>query len=111
MWVRGSISTCRRTWLCPSHHPAWQRRQQTFFCDEDYQCYPDLLAEWCRALLELAPSWRAFLARVLREEDLNLLRAHQRTGRPLGDEEFPATRENDLRRTLRRQRPGPKGTA
>jgi len=24
------------------------RRQQTFFCDEDYLAYIDLLAEWCR---------------------------------------------------------------
>jgi len=24
------------------------RRQQTFFCDEDYQAYIDLMAEWCR---------------------------------------------------------------
>jgi hypothetical protein len=26
------------------------RRQQTFFCDEDYQRYVDLMAEWCNAL-------------------------------------------------------------
>lgn len=60
-------------------------------------------------LLELAPNWRGLLARVLREEDINLLRAHERTGRPLGDEEFLATLEQDLGRTLRRQKPGPKG--
>jgi putative transposase len=60
-------------------------------------------------LLELVPNWRAFLARVLREEDINLLRAHERTGRPLGDEEFLATLEQHLGRTLRRQKPGPKG--
>ena len=60
-------------------------------------------------LLELVPKWRAFLARVLREEDIELLRAHERTGRPLGDEEFLATLEQDLGRALRRQKPGPKG--
>ncbi len=60
-------------------------------------------------LLRLAPKWRAFLARALREEDIELLRAHERTGRPLGDEEFLATLEEDLGRTLRRQKPGPKG--
>ncbi len=59
-------------------------------------------------LLELAPKWRALLARVLREEDIQFLRAHERTGRPLGDEEFLATLEQDLGRTLRRQKPGPK---
>jgi putative transposase len=26
------------------------RRQQTFFCDEDYQRYVELMAEWCNAL-------------------------------------------------------------
>ena len=60
-------------------------------------------------LLELAPNWRAFLARVIREEDVKLLRAHENTGRPLGDEAFLATLEQDLGRILRRQKPGPKG--
>jgi REP-associated tyrosine transposase len=59
-------------------------------------------------LLELAPNWRAFLARVIREEDIKLLRAHQNTGRPLGEEAFLATLEQNLGRILRKQRPGPK---
>jgi hypothetical protein len=42
-------------------------------------------------LLELAPNRRAFLARMIREEDIKLLRAHENTGRPLGDEAFSAT--------------------
>jgi len=60
-------------------------------------------------LLELAPNWRAFLARVIREEGVKLLRAHEHTGRPLGEEPFLATLEQDLGRILRRQKPGPKG--
>ena len=24
------------------------RRQQTFFCDDDYQSYLQVMAEWCR---------------------------------------------------------------
>jgi putative transposase len=60
-------------------------------------------------LLQLVPKWRAFLARVLREKDIKLLRAHANTGRPLGDEAFLTTLENDLGRILRRQKPGPKG--
>jgi putative transposase len=60
-------------------------------------------------LLHLAPNWRAFLARVIREEDVKLLRAHEHTGRPLGEEAFLATLEQDLGRILRRQKPGPKG--
>jgi len=60
-------------------------------------------------LLELAPNWRAFLARVIREEDVKRLHAHEHTGRPLGDKAFLATLEQDLRRIRRRQKPGPKG--
>ena len=41
-------------------------------------------------LLELAPNWRSFLARVIRDEDIKLLRSHEQTGRPLGDDEFLA---------------------
>ena len=59
-------------------------------------------------LLKLAPPWRGFLARVIREEDIKLLRAHEQTGRRLGDEEFLATLEENLGRILRRQKPGPK---
>jgi len=46
-------------------------------------------------LLELAPNWRAFLARVICEADVKLLRAHEHTGRPLGEEAFLATFEQD----------------
>jgi putative transposase len=59
-------------------------------------------------LLEMAPNWRTFLARVVREEDIKLLRAHERTGRPLGDEEFLAALEEDLGRVLKLRKPGPK---
>ena len=87
------------------------RRQQTFFCDEDYQSYIDLMGQWCgmHEVEILAPNWRAFLARVIREEDIKLLRSHERTGRPLGEEEFLARLEQDLGRILRRQKRGPKG--
>ena len=40
--------------------------------------------------------------------DIKLLRAHANTGRPLGEEAFLATLEQDLGRILRRQKPGPK---
>jgi putative transposase len=60
-------------------------------------------------LLEMNPNWRTSLARVIRKEDVALLRAHERTGRPLGEESFLETLEQDLGRTLRRQKPGPKG--
>jgi hypothetical protein len=59
-------------------------------------------------LLKSAPPWRGFLARAIPEEDIKLLRAHESTGRPLGDEEFLATLEENLGRILRRQKSGPK---
>jgi putative transposase len=62
-------------------------------------------------LLKLAPPWRGFLARVIREEDIKLMRVHESTGRPLGDEEFLTTLEQNLGRILRRQKPGPKPQA
>jgi putative transposase len=61
-----------------------------------------------RPLLQLAPEWRRFLTRVVREEDLKVLRAHEHTGRPLGGEAFLAALEQNLGRILRRQKPGPK---
>jgi putative transposase len=60
-------------------------------------------------LLQLATDWRRFLTRVIREEDLKVLRAHELAGRPLGDEAFLASLEGNLGRNLRRQKPGPKG--
>jgi len=63
-----------------------------------------------RPLLQLAPDWRRFLTRVIREEDLKILRAHEHTGRPLGEDAFLESLEQNLGRILRRKKPGPKGT-
>jgi putative transposase len=60
-------------------------------------------------LLQRAPEWRRFLTRVICKEDLSPLRAHDHTGRPLGDEAFLASLEKNVRRVLRRQKPKPKG--
>jgi putative transposase len=64
-----------------------------------------------RPLLKRVRNWRAFLARVLSEEDIERIRAHERTGRPMGDEAFLATLEEKLGRVLRRQKPGPKAAS
>jgi putative transposase len=64
-----------------------------------------------RPLNRLVPNWRSLVARVIREEDIKVLRAHERTGRPLGDEEFLANLEKDLGGILRRQKPSPKPAA
>jgi putative transposase len=60
-------------------------------------------------LLDLAPNWRSFLARVIREADIKLLSSHEQTGRPLGEKALLATLEENLGRILRKQKPGPKG--
>jgi hypothetical protein len=88
------------------------------------QCHPPqshdraMLFSACRCfwlaephLLELAPNWRGFLARVIREEDIKLRRSHEQTGRPLGDDAFLATLEENLGRIPTKQKPGPKGRA
>src|ERR1017187_289233 len=93
------------------------RGQRSFFCDEDYQSYLELMAQWCGAhkveiwAYCLMPN-RVHLIAVPQSAD-GLRRAigevHEHTGRPLGEEAFLATLEQDLGRILRRQIPGPKG--
>ncbi len=39
-------------------------------------------------LLELAPNWRRLLTSAVTEEELKVLRGHERTGRPLGDDDL-----------------------
>ncbi len=56
----------------------------------------------------MAPNWRRLLTSAIKEEELKALRAYERTGWPLGDENFLALLEQNLGRTLRRQKPGPK---
>jgi hypothetical protein len=58
-------------------------------------------SDWFRNGDASSPEWSP-------EEEINLLRAHDRTGRPLGDEAFLIGLEKRLGRILRRQKPGPK---
>ena len=51
-------------------------------------------------LLKLVPNWRGALARVICEEDIKLLRAHERTGATAGDEAFLASLERKLGRVV-----------
>ena len=60
-------------------------------------------------LLEIAGDWRLFLAGAGEEEQINDIRKHERTGRPLGAESFVERLESALERTLKRGKPGPKG--
>ena len=71
------------------------RRQPTFFSDDDDLAYRNLLAEGCRAA-------------GLSEAEHGAIRAGERTGRPLGSADFVGDLERRLGRVLARQRPGPK---
>jgi putative transposase len=59
-------------------------------------------------LLERVGDWEDFLYAGTADEDLQLLRRHERTGRPLGSDRFVTAVERKLHRTLRRGKPGPK---
>ena len=59
-------------------------------------------------LLERIPDWTAFLAGGMEADDLEQIRKHSRTGRPLGSDRFIARLERRLGRTLAPQKPGPK---
>jgi len=59
-------------------------------------------------LLEMAGKWRQLLTSAVSEEEIKQFRAHERTGRVLGDDAFQKRLEKKLGRVLRRQKPGPK---
>jgi len=84
------------------------RRQRTFFSDEDYETYVRLMVTPGGPVVAEVNDWRAFLATDEDEAVLARLRRHARTGRPLGDAGFIARLEANLGRRLRRRKPGPK---
>lgn len=57
-------------------------------------------------LLAMVNDWRSFLNSALAEEDLRDLRAHGRTGRPLGSETFLERLESLVGRILKPQKGG-----
>src|SRR5438477_342972 len=61
-----------------------------------------------RPLLDRVDDWRFILAKPLTEDERELIRAHESTGRPLGSPAFVGRLEKRLGRTLARQKPGPK---
>jgi len=62
-----------------------------------------------KPLLELVPDWRAFLEEPLVEEEIQMLRRHEHTGRPAGDDAFVKKISKRIGRDLMKKRPGPKG--
>jgi len=59
-------------------------------------------------LPDMIRDWRRFLDGGMPLEQEELIRRHERTGRPLGDEEFLKHLEQQLGRLLRKRKPGPK---
>jgi len=59
-------------------------------------------------LLELAPNWRRLLTSAVTEGELKVLRAHERTARPCGDDDSLVRLEKNLGRVLWHRKPGRK---
>jgi putative transposase len=60
-----------------------------------------------KPLLSRVPEWSDFLT-LSTEEELNIIKKHEKTGRPLGKDTFITTLEKRLRRVLLPQKRGPK---
>ena len=58
------------------------------------------------ALLGMSQDWRDYL--LQKDQDIDILRRHERTGRLIGPESFVQALEESLGLTLTRQKPGPK---
>lgn len=61
-----------------------------------------------KPLLGRVGDWRTLLSLEPDEDEMELIRRHERTGRPLGDDAFVAHLEDRLGRTLRPRKRGPK---
>ena len=59
-------------------------------------------------LLEMVGNWRDFLLMGVSKEEIERIRRHEKTGRPLGDDGFVGRLEEVLGRILQRQKPGRK---
>lgn len=59
-------------------------------------------------LTEMIDDWRVFLLGPISEEKHDQVRLHERTGRPLGGDDFISKLEHRFDRMFRRKKPGPK---
>ncbi|MFO7675864.1 MAG: hypothetical protein R6X12_06080 [bacterium] len=60
-------------------------------------------------MLERVADWHEYLGQKPPASEAEALRLHNRTGRPLGSETFVEKLERLVGRTLKPQKPGPKG--
>jgi len=70
-------------------------------------CCNDILVT-VGALTDMVRDWGRFLSEDLPDDEIGLLRRHERTGRRLGSDSFIDRLEKTSGRILRRQKPGPK---
>lgn len=63
---------------------------------------------WVQPLLDMAGDWKEFLQGEMKKEDVEQIRRHEGTGRPLGDESFINRLEVMLGCELRPQKAGRK---
>ena len=66
----------------------------------------DVFAPESELLAETTGNWRAFLSEEEKTDDIECLRLHTRTGRPLGGMMFLNLLETFLKRPVRPRRPG-----
>ena len=59
-------------------------------------------------LMEMAGDWKLFLGSAT-DEEMEKIRRHERSGRPLGSESFVERLESALACLLKPGKPGPKG--
>ena len=68
----------------------------------------DILVKTKPLLNMVNKPWERFLTTDAQDQEIELFRKHERTGRPIGDDSFIETLELLLDRNLKLQKPGPK---
>ncbi|MBI5557035.1 MAG: transposase [Deltaproteobacteria bacterium] len=59
-------------------------------------------------LLSIIPDWKGLLSSDVSEKEYETIRHHERSGRPLGNDDFLMRLEKLTARILRKQKPGPR---
>ena len=66
----------------------------------------------CGALLEMVhEDWKVFLMKTVDKDTVEIFRKHERTGKPIGDNDFIEKLEKITGRHLKPRKPGPKPKA
>lgn len=76
-------------------------------CKAHLQGKDDILVK-VGPLAEIIPDWQGLLEGDLSNKKYDAIRSHEKTGRPLGSDEFIDRLEQLTARSLKKQKPGPK---